>query len=65
LIGWSIAIHESREGWIVLQVPLDEKKPLLSFDRDYTESRLTLRTALGLIWFKLYHEEKDEDGKNG
>ena len=64
LIGSSIAINESREGWIVLVVPLDEKEPLLSFDRDYTESRLTLRTARGLIWFKLYHEEANEDRKN-
>ncbi len=55
LIGLSISINKSIEGWIVLQVPLDEKEPLLSFDRDYTESRLTLRTARGLLWFKLYH----------
>ena len=52
------ALEESED------VPLDEKEPLLSFDRDYTESRLTLRTARGLIWFKLYHEEANEDRKN-
>jgi hypothetical protein len=55
LIGATISINESLEGWIVLQVPLDEKEPLLSFDRDYIENRLTLRTARGLLWFKLFH----------
>ena len=55
LIGSSIAVNESREGWIVFQVPQDEKEPLLAFDRDATEGRLTLKTVRGLLWFKLYH----------
>jgi hypothetical protein len=55
LIGLSIAVNESREGWIVFQVPQDEKEPLLAFDRDATEGRLTLKTARGLLWFKLCH----------
>lgn len=54
LIGLSISANKSVEGWIVLKVPAGEKEPLLVFDRDYTESRLTLRTARGLLWFKLY-----------
>jgi hypothetical protein len=54
LIGISIDVNESREGWIIFQVPLDEKEPLLAFDRDATEGRLTLKTARGLLWFKLY-----------
>jgi hypothetical protein len=33
----------------------DEKEPLLAFDRDATEGRLTLKTVRGLLWFKLYH----------
>jgi hypothetical protein len=55
LIGISIAVNESREGWIVFQVPLNEKEPLLGFDRDAAEGRLTLKTARGLLWFKLYY----------
>lgn len=55
LIGRSIAVNESREGWIIFQVPSEEKEPLLAFDRDATEGRLTLKTARGLLWFKLYH----------
>jgi len=55
LIGLSIAVYESREGWIVFQVPSEEKEPLLAFDRDATEGRLTLKTVRGLLWFKLYH----------
>jgi len=64
LIGSCVAINETREGWIVLQVPLNEREPLLSFDRDRTESRLTLRTARGLIWFKLYEEEQNGSREN-
>lgn len=55
LLGLVIAVNESREGWIIFQVPLEEKEPLLAFDRDATEGRLTLKTARGLLWFKLYH----------
>ena len=55
LIGMSISINESVKGWLVFQAPLEEKEPLLTFDRDYTENRLTLRTARGVLWFKLYN----------
>ena len=53
LIGTSISINESIEGWIIFQIPLDEKEPLLTFDRDYTENRVTLQTVRGHLWFKL------------
>ncbi len=43
---------ESREGFIVLQVPRAEKRPLMIMGR---ESELSLTFGLfGYIWFKLY-----------
>ena len=35
LIGYTFKINESREGWILLQVPKDERKPLLIFKREH------------------------------
>jgi hypothetical protein len=41
---------QSREGWIVLQVPQDVKKPLISFKREYRENTYGI---WGPIWFVL------------
>jgi hypothetical protein len=50
LVGISCAVGESREGWVVLQVPETEKKPLLSFHREYTEN---VYGVWGSVWFQL------------
>jgi hypothetical protein len=42
---------ETREGWIVLQVPEDIKNPLISFKREYQENTYGI---WGPIWFTLY-----------
>jgi len=50
LVGISCAVGESREGWIVLQVPAALKKPLLSFHRKHTEN---VYGVWGSVWFQL------------
>lgn len=50
LVGISFSAGESREGWIVLQVPETEKEPLLSFHRDYAEN---VYGVWGSVWFQL------------
>ena len=42
---------ESREGWILLQVPKEDKKPLLIFKRDNVDG---IYAIWGYIWFQLY-----------
>ena len=54
LIDTLIPPGESREGWIVLQVPEDEKEPLLAFHREYATSNYVLLHQWRPIWFKLY-----------
>jgi hypothetical protein len=54
LIGASIAPGETREGWIVLQVPSVEKQPLLSFHRESAPSNYVLIHTWQPIWFKLF-----------
>jgi hypothetical protein len=51
LVGLSFLIGESREGWIIFQVPETEKRPLLSFHRDYAEN---VYGVWGSVWFQLY-----------
>jgi hypothetical protein len=46
---------EFREGWIVLQVPEDEKEPLLAFHREYAHSNYVLLHQWRPVWFKLYN----------
>jgi hypothetical protein len=51
VIGVTLAPDESREGWILLQVPVDEKKPLLIFKR---ESPGYEWGGIGYAWFQLF-----------
>ncbi len=50
LIGTSFSLNESREGWILLQVPNDGRKVFLTFRREYTENQYGV---WGPIWFQL------------
>ncbi|MBN1255518.1 MAG: hypothetical protein JXA50_09625 [Deltaproteobacteria bacterium] len=50
LIGEVFQPGESREGWIVLQVPQEESKPLLIFNREFVEGVYGL---WGHVWFQL------------
>jgi hypothetical protein len=51
LINGIFSPGESREGWILLQAPKDEKKPLLIFKREKVEG---VYWVWGYVWFKLY-----------
>jgi hypothetical protein len=51
LIGSTLSPGESRDGWILLQVPEDDKKPLLIFKRQNIEG---VHGVWGYIWFQLY-----------
>jgi hypothetical protein len=51
LIDSTISPGESRDGWILLQVPKDDKKPLLIFKRQNIEG---VHGVWGHIWFQLY-----------
>ncbi|MFC1533855.1 hypothetical protein ACFL7M_10885 [Thermodesulfobacteriota bacterium] len=42
---------ESREGWILMQVPKQEKEPLLIYNREYVEG---VYGIWGYVWFQLY-----------
>ena len=42
---------DSHEGWILLQVPKEERKPLLIFKRQHVEGAYGI---WGYVWFKLY-----------
>ena len=53
LVGLSFSTGESREGWVIFQVPETEKRPLLSFHRDYAEN---VYGVWGAVWFRLYQE---------
>lgn len=44
---------ESREGWILLQVPEDEKKPLLVYKREHVEGVYGIWRH---VWFQLYQQ---------
>lgn len=51
LIDWIFHPGESREGWILLQVPEDDKKPLLIFKRQHVEG---IYGRWRYVWFQLY-----------
>jgi hypothetical protein len=51
LIGSTISPGESHDGWIILQVPEDNKRPLLIFKRQNIEG---VHGIWGHIWFQLY-----------
>lgn len=50
LIGAPFSEGESREGWIVLQVPQGEKEPLLVFHREHDASAYEIKAP---VWFRL------------
>jgi hypothetical protein len=50
IIGVAFTPGQSREGWIVLQVPQDVKIPMISFNREYRENTYGI---WGPIWFIL------------
>jgi hypothetical protein len=52
LMGVPFTGGDSREGWIVLQVPEAEKEPLLVFHRQYAVDNKY--GMWGAIWFKLF-----------
>lgn len=54
LVGTIIPLGESREGWAVFQVPVDEKEPLLTFHREHAPTNYVLLHQWRPIWFKLY-----------
>jgi hypothetical protein len=51
LIGVPFSVGDSREGWIVLEVPEEEKRPLLVFHRGHAASAYEV---WGPIWFRLH-----------
>jgi hypothetical protein len=51
LIGYNFSPGDTREGWILLQVPEDENNPLLAFKREHIEG---VYGIWGYIWFHLY-----------
>ena len=50
LIGTAFSVNESREGWILLQLPEDGREVLLAFRREYAENRYGV---WGPVWFQL------------
>ncbi len=51
LIDMPLSVGDSRQGWILLEVPEEERKPLLVFHREHAAS------AYGIwkpVWFRLY-----------
>lgn len=51
LIDWLFNPGESREGWILLQAPQNDTKPLLIFKREHAEG---IYGIWGYVWFQLY-----------
>jgi hypothetical protein len=51
LLNTAFNSGETKEGWILLQVPQGEKRPLLTFKRDYRENAYGF---WGPVWFKLF-----------
>jgi len=50
LIGTSFSVNESREGWILLQLPKDRTEIFLTFRREYAENQYGV---WGSMWFQL------------
>ncbi len=51
LVGVPFSVGDSREGWIFLEVPEKEKKPLMVFHRAHAASAYGVWTS---VWFRLY-----------
>lgn len=51
LVDWLFKPGDIQEGWVVLQVPEDNKKPLLIFKRQHAEG---VYGIWGYVWFQLY-----------
>ena len=51
LVNWVFHPGESREGWVMLQLPEGEKKPLLVFKRQHVEG---IYGRWRYVWFRLY-----------
>jgi len=51
LVDVSFSVGDSREGWIALEVPEEEKQPLLVFHRAPAAASYGV---WGSVWFKLY-----------
>jgi hypothetical protein len=51
LVGYTFQPGESREGWILLQVPKDAKKPLLIYKRQHVEGMYGIWSY---VWFQLF-----------
>ena len=51
LIGYTFKAGESREGWILLEVSKDEKKPLLIYKRKRDDG---VYGIWGHVWLQLY-----------
>ena len=50
LINWEFHPGQAREGWILLQIPRVEKKPLLIFKREHVEG---IYGIWGYVWFQV------------
>jgi len=51
LTGYEFHPGESREGWMLFQVPQNEPRPLLIFKREHVEGNYGI---WGYVWFRLY-----------
>ncbi|MFC1535241.1 hypothetical protein ACFLZG_07170 [Thermodesulfobacteriota bacterium] len=51
LIDWLFHPGESREGWVFLQIPKENKQPLLIFKRERVDG---VYGIWGHLWFQLY-----------
>jgi len=51
LIDWVFHPGESREGWVLLQIPEDDVNPLLIFKRQHVEG---IYGRWRYVWFKLH-----------
>lgn len=51
LVSYTFYPGESREGWILFQVPKDDKKPLLIYKRQHVEGMYGIWSY---VWFQLF-----------
>jgi hypothetical protein len=51
LFGHSFSPGSAFEGWLVFQVPEEEREPQLVFKREHTEGAYSI---WGYVWFQLY-----------
>jgi len=55
LVGHTFQPGESREGWILLQVPKDAKRPLLIYKRQHVEGMYGIWSY---VWFQLFYANR-------